>query len=145
MADESKFLQLSLTPGVALHKPDTRINGMSLGIWNENPQSGFSLGVVNGSTGESSGFSLGVVNYTDTYRGYHWGVVNFSKTLFSGWQNGCVNMAREIHGLQTGVVNYAETLNGVQIGLVCLAYNNPWFSEFPSKLAKGFVFANWSF
>jgi hypothetical protein len=42
-------------------------------------------------------------------------------------------------------VNYSENLRGVQIGLVNIARNNPWFNEFPDKLATGFPIVNWSF
>jgi hypothetical protein len=44
-----------------------------------------------------------------------------------------------------GLVNYAENLHGVQIGLANIALNNPWFKEFPDKLATGFPIVNWSF
>ncbi len=56
-----------------------------------------------------------------------------------------VNYAQEFHGLQWGFVNYAVELHGVQIGLANIAINNPWFDEFPDKLATGFPFFNWSF
>lgn len=144
-AGDSSFLQLSLTPKIALQSEDTTINGISLNIWGENPQHGVALGFVNGSTDESSGFSLGLVNYSETYKGVQFGFVNVSTKLFSGWQNGCVNFGKEVHGLQWGVVNYAEELSGLQLGLVCIANNNPWFKEFPDKLATGMVFLNWSF
>ncbi len=54
-------------------------------------------------------------------------------------------MRRKCNGLQVGLVNYAEELHGVQIGLANIAINNPWFSEFPDKLATGFPIVNWSF
>jgi len=158
---EQAAIQLSLTPDIALHSRDTTIKGVSLGIWGENPQSGLNLGIVNGSTGESSGFSWAwVFNYTDTYAGVHWALVNYSRESFTGWQSGLVNysqgrfigvqsgwvnIAEEFRGLQWGLVNYAEQLNGVQIGLANIARNNPWFSEFPDKLATGFPIVNWSF
>lgn len=142
---ESKFLQLSLTPDIALQSSDTTTKGISLNIWGESPQSGLTLGFVNGNTGDSKGFTLGLVNYSETYTGVQFGFVNHSKKLFVGWQDAFVNISKEVHGLQTGMVNYAETLNGVQLGMVCIVKENPWFSEFPSKLAKGFVFLNWSF
>ena len=52
---ESKFFQAALTPKIALQPETTRINGISLAVWGENPQSAFALGFVNGSTGESKG------------------------------------------------------------------------------------------
>jgi hypothetical protein len=156
-----QFLQLSLTPEIALHSKDTTIKGLSLNIWGENPQHGVALGFVHGSTGESSGFSWGLVNYTESYTGVQWSFFNYSTGDFSGWQaaavnysggtfvgfqSGWVNYAKDLKGLQMGFVNYAETLNhGVQIGFANIAMNNGWFDEFPDKLAKGFPFVNWSF
>lgn len=153
--------QLSLTPDIAIHPRTTEIDGVSLGIWSENPQKSFTLGFVNGSTGDSEGFSVGLVNYDESYTGVQWGLFNYSSQRFVGWQNAWVNVSRgyfkgfqhgilnvseEFHGLQLGWVNYADNLNnGVQIGLVNIAVNNPWFTEFPDKLAKGFPFVNWSF
>ncbi len=158
-ADESVF-QASLTPDIAIHSKTTQINGLALSIWGENPQQALSLGFVNGSTGNSLGLSWGLVNYADNYTGVAWGAVNISRQSFSGWQDGLVNfsqgsftgfqsgwinVAQEYHGLQLGLVNYAESLRGVQIGFINIARNNPWFTEFPDKLATGFPFMNWSF
>jgi len=143
-ADES-FFQASLTPDIAIQSRETRINGISLNIWGENPQSAFTLGFVNGSTGESKGFSWGLYNYSETYTGVQWGIVNYSKVKFTGWQSGWVNIAKEFHGFQGGLVNYTESMTGLQLGFVNIINDNPWFSEFPNKLAKGFVFVNWSF
>ena len=158
-ADESVF-QASLTPDIAIHSKTTQINGLALSIWGENPQHALALGFVNGSTGDSLGLSWGLVNYADSYTGVAWGFVNVSRTQFVGWQDGAVNysqgtftgfqsgwinVAQEFHGLQWGLVNYAENLRGVQIGFINVARNNPWFTEFPDKLATGFPIVNWSF
>jgi len=144
---EEPFFQASLTPDIAIHDKGTRISGICLSIWGENPQSAFALGFVNGSTGDSKGFSWGFFcNYSENYTGVAWSMVNFSKGTFVGWQSGIVNYAKEFHGLQWGFVNYSENLkNGVQLGLINIAKNNPWFKEFPNKLATGFPFVNWSF
>jgi hypothetical protein len=75
---EESFFQASLTPDIAIQSRETRINGISLNIWGENPQSAFTLGFVNGSTGESKGFSWGIWNYCANYTGVHWGIVNVS-------------------------------------------------------------------
>ncbi|HEU6448303.1 MAG TPA: hypothetical protein VFV23_07700 [Verrucomicrobiae bacterium] len=154
------FLQLSLTPTLALHPRTTVIDGLSLNIWGENPQHGVAIGVVNGSTGASAGFSLGIVNYDQTYKGVQWGIVNISRQYFVGLQRGwlnisCgdfygaqvafVNYSQNTTGLQLGWVNYARNLTGVQIGLVNIAMNNPWFTDFPSKLTPVFPIVNWSF
>ena len=158
-ADESVF-QASLTPDIAIHAKTTQINGLALSIWGENPQHALALGVVNGSTGDSVGLSWGLVNYADSYTGVAWGLINVSQKSFVGWQDGMVNfsqgtfigfqsgwinVSQEFHGLQLGLVNYAENLRGVQIGFVNIARNNPWFTEFPDKLATGFPIVNWSF
>lgn len=156
---ESKFLQLSLTPNIAIHSRDTLIKGVTLNIWGENPQGAFALGFVNGSTGDSSGFSWGLANYAENYTGVHWGLVNCTTGTFVGWQDSFVNYAKEFRGLQSGFINIADTagglqfgavnytreMNGVQIGFANIIADNPWFKEFPNKLAKGFVFVNWSF
>ena len=158
-ADESVF-QASLTPDIAIHSKSTQINGLALSIWGENPQHALALGFVNGSTGDSMGLSWGLVNYADSYTGVAWGFVNVSQNKFAGWQygainysqgtfvgfqSGWINVSQEFHGLQWGLLNYAESLRGVQIGFVNIAQNNPWFTDFPDKLATGFPFLNWSF
>ncbi len=124
---------------------DTRIEGISISVWGENPQGSFTLGFINGSTGQSAGFSWGLVNYSDTYTGVHLSLVNYSKETFIGLQSGVVNIGKDVRGVQWGTVNYAESLNGVQLGLVSIVKENAWFKEFPSELAKAFVFVNWSF
>jgi hypothetical protein len=147
-ADEggsSSAFQAALTPNIALHSKDTRINGFSIAVWGENPQSAFALGFVNGSTGESKGFAWGIFNYTEKYTGAQLGIVNTSSELFVGLQDGAVNIAKEVHGVQLGVFNYTDSLKGVQLGFANIVTTNPWFKEFPDKLAKGFPFLNWSF
>jgi hypothetical protein len=159
-AGAEEFFQASLTPDVAIYAKTTEIRGLALDIWGENPQHSLNLGFVNGSTGDSGGFSWGLVNYADSYTGTAWGAVNFSRESFTGWQSGCVNisqgdflglqsgginLAQGFEGLQLGFVNYAENLRGVQLGFINVALNNPWFTEFPDKLATGFPFVNWSF
>ena len=160
-AEDSHPFQASLTPDIAIYSKSIEIRGLSLSIWGENPQQGLTLGIVNGSSGDSAGFTWGVFNYAESYTGVSWGCVNYSTTRFVGWQYGYVNIskgnfagfqagwifnyAQEFHGLQLGLVNYAENLHGVQIGLANIAMNNAWFKEFPDKLAIGFPIVNWSF
>ncbi|TAL01698.1 MAG: hypothetical protein EPO07_08065 [Verrucomicrobia bacterium] len=145
-ADEVAF-QLAFTPDVAIHPRTTYVRGISLDIWGENPQTSFNLGVINGSTGESVGFSWALLgNYAESYTGIQWGFVNYCERDFLGWQGGLLNISQgNFTGLQTGFVNYAENLKGIQLGLLNIAMNNPWFSEFPTKLATGFPIVNWSF
>lgn len=158
--EDDTVFQLSLVPDIALFPKTTTVNGFSLNIWGENPQHGVALGLINGSTDESAGFSFGIVNYDDTYRGVQWGFVNVSKQDFIGWQRGFVNFSQgsftgfqdgflnfseEVTGFQFGLVNYTQQLKGLQIGIVNVAMNNPWFEEFPDKLATGFPIVNWSF
>jgi hypothetical protein len=160
-AEETPIFQASLTPDIAIYSKTTEIHGLSLSIWGQNPQQGVALGFVNGSSGDSRGFTWGLVNYSESYTGVSWGLVNVSTTSFVGWQDGWVNVAqgdftgfqsgwlvnyaKNFRGLQLGLVNYAENLRGVQIGLANIAMNNPWFSDFPDKLATGFPIVNWSF
>jgi hypothetical protein len=165
-ADEVRGFQASLTPDIALQSKTTEISGLSLNIWGENPQHGVALGFVNGSTGDSSGFTWGLFNYADSYTGVAWGLANFSRNDFVGWQGGVffcpclvnvsqgtftgfqealVNCAQDFQGFQLALVNYTQNLHGVQIGFVNIALNNPWFTEFPDKLATGFPIVNWSF
>ena len=140
------FFQASLTPDIAVHSKTTETSGLTLNIWGESPHHGCTLGFVNGSTGESSGFTWGFfADYDESYTGAALAMVNYSKVKFSGLQWGAVNVANEFHGLQLGMVNYSVNLRGVQIGLANIALNNPWFNEFPDKLATGFPFVNWSF
>src|SRR5271163_2884083 len=102
-ADESAF-QASLTPEIAVNPNTTQINGIALSIWGENPQHGFALGFVNGSTGDSEGFSMGLVNYADAYTGVAWGIVNVSYHDFNGWQGGMINYCQDsFTGLQSGL------------------------------------------
>jgi len=153
-------IQLSLTPQIALYPSTTTVRGFALDIWGENPQVSLNLGFVNGSTGDSGGLSVGLVNYAESYTGLQWGAVNISTENFVGWQNGwinvsmgtfkgfqwgAVNYAEDVTGFQLGFINYAEKLNGLQIGAINVAMSNPWFDEFPDKLATGFPFLNWSF
>jgi len=157
---ETKPFQASLTPDIAIHSRDTRINGVALSIWGENPQSAFALGFVNGASGDSVGLSLGLANYAENYKGVQWSFVNCATGEFVGWQDGfvnyansmtgfqsgAVNIAKTMKGLQLGAVNYAETVDsGVQIGFVNIITQNEWFRNFPNELAKGMVFVNWRF
>ena len=143
---ESKGFQASLVPDVAIHSRDTRINGFTLNVWGENPQSAFALGFVNGSTGDSKGFSWGLVNYAENYTGVEWAWVNWASGHFTGWQNGIVNYAGTLTGLELGWVNIAKgAQRGLQIGLVNVIQENRWFTGFPKELAKGMVFVNWRF
>lgn len=143
---ETKGFQLSLVPEVAIHSRDTHIEGVTLNIWGENPQSAFALGFVNGSKGDSAGFSVGLVNYAENYTGVEWSYVNVATGNFIGWQSGFVNYAGKLTGLQLGAVNYAENAgSSLQIGFVNIISQNQWFKGFPNELAKGFVFVNWRF
>lgn len=147
---DSKPFQLSLTPDTAMHPRDTSIEGVSLGVWNENPGKQWQLGFINGSTGDSAGVQWFVLlptiyNYAETFTGAQIGLVNYADDV-TGLQWGAVNIAKEMTGLQLGLVNWAESADsGVQIGLVNVIEDNEWFSDFPSDLSKGMVIVNWSF
>jgi hypothetical protein len=87
-----KPIQLSLTPDIAIHGRNEIIEGLTLSIWGENRQKALSLGIVNGSKGQSIGMSLGLFNYADCYRGIHWGWIgNYTKNNFYGLQLGIAN------------------------------------------------------
>jgi hypothetical protein len=158
----SKPIQLSITPAIALHDRNTRIEGLSLSIWGENPQTSLALGLFNGFTGTSKGFALGVfLNYADSYKGVQWGGVNYTKGSMLGWQagivdyvegsmkglqTGAVNYAGHLKGLQLGLINYAESATtGVQIGIINLMPKNRWFANFPNEVAPGMILVNWRF
>ena len=130
---DTKGFQLSLVPDVAIHSSSTHIKGVSLNIWGENPQTGFALGFVNGSTGSSSGLSIGLIaNYAQSYKGFQWGTINYAESL---------------HGLQLGFVNIAKSSDaGLQFGLInIMSQTQKWFTGFPNELAPGMVFVNWRF
>jgi len=145
--------QASLTPNIAVHDRDTEIQGVSIGVWNENPSPKFNwqFGFVNGATGDSVGaqwfiFLPTFYNYAENYTGAQIGFVNYTSEKFVGLQSGFVNIAGTFTGLQLGTVNYAKSAhNGLQIGLVNIIADNAWFKDFPGDLAKGMVFVNWSF
>jgi len=158
----SKPIQLSLTPDIAIYSRTTRIEGLSLNIWGENPQTSFALGIVNGFTGTSKGFALGLLlNYSDSYKGFQLGAVNYAKGSMLGWQlgavdyvegsmkglqTGLVNYTAHLQGVQLGVVNYAASATtGVQIGILNLIPTNKWFTNFPDEIAPGMVLVNWRF
>ena len=158
----SKPIQLSLTPDIAIYSRTTRIEGLSLNIWGENPQSSLALGFVNGFTGTSKGFSLGLLlNYSSSYKGFQLGCVNYTSGSMLGGQVGFVDYVEgSVKGIQFGGVNYAGQLNGVQIGLVNYAASattgfqlgilnlipkNQWFTAFPDQMAPGMILVNWRF
>ena len=141
-------IQLSLTPEIALYDRSETIEGLTLNVWGENPQTGLALGIVNGSTGRSAGLSWALIlNYAEDYTGVQWAIANYTKGDFLGWQGGGVNYAGKLTGLQLGFVNYAQAAaSGVQIGLVnIIPENTAWFSELPKAVAPGMIFVNWRF
>lgn len=143
---ENRPFQASLTPEVAIHSKDTRIEGITLSIWGENSQAGLAFGLVNGSYGNSSGISLGIVNYAENYTGVEWGTVNYAKGDFVGFQYGFINYAKKLKGLQLGFLNIANTAeSGLQIGIINIIEKNEWFEKFPNEFSKGMVLINWRF
>lgn len=161
--------QASLTPNIAVHDRNTDINGVSIGVWNENPSSKFQwqFGFVNGATKDSVGvqwfvFLPTIYNYAENYTGGQLAFVNYASGRFVGAQLGAVNIAmdecvglqsgffnyaKKSYGVQLGTVNYAATVENwcFQLGLVNIIADNAWFKEFPGEFAKGFIIANWSF
>ena len=102
-------------------------------------------------TGESSGVQgpifYTLYNYAEDFTGLQWGLVNYVSEELTGVQWGAVNVAKKVDGgFQWGVVNYTESAHNLfQLGLVNIISDNEWFSDFPSDLAQGFVFVNWTF
>lgn len=159
---QTKPFNASLIPDRSMYGRDVRIEGLTLSIWGENPQTSLALGFINGTSGNSAGANLAfILNYADNFRGVQWAPVNYTRGEFLGWQGGLVNYtegfmkglqtgvvnyAGHMTGLQFGLVNYAETAKtGVQIGLVNLIPSNEWFSRLPDELAPGMIFVNWCF
>ena len=161
MAQSAQPYNLSLMPDMAIHNRDTTIEGVTLSVWGENPQTSLALGFINGTTGHSVGFSWSVfVNYSDSYQGVEWGMINYSQQDSVGWDAGflaytknsltglgtaVVNYAGRLNGLQLGLLNYAEdTDTGVQVGLINIINSNKgWFSDMPNSLAPVMLFVNW--
>ncbi len=161
-ASAAAMFQCSLTPDIALHDRDTRIEGVSLSIWGENEQSSFALGLVNGFKRQSEGAALGLFNYSDGYTGFQLAGINYTNGAMLGWQMGLLdytvgtmqgiqlgffNYAGILKGLQLGLVNYAgTTASGIQIGIVnIIPANTEWFTRFPDQIAPAMVIFNWRF
>jgi hypothetical protein len=166
---QTKPFNASITPDYSVYGRNVMIEGLTLSIWGENPQTSLAIGFVNGSTGNSAGLSLGLLNYAENYKGLQWGLVNYTTGNLSGWQGGfgfgilvsalnytggdmrglqtgVVNYAGKLTGLQIGILNYAATAkSGVQIGLVNIMPENEWFTNLPDELAPGMIFVNWRF
>ena len=141
--------QLSLTPDIAIHEDTTPINGVTLNIWGQNPQSALALGLINGSSQASSGVSLGLLaNYAEDYSGAHlaW-FANYASGRFSGLQCSAFNYAQTLNGVQLGWVNFAETVEkGLQVGLLNVIKNNVyWFGAMPEQVAPMMVLVNWRY
>lgn len=169
-AEENPSFQASFLPDAAMYPRTQRIEGITLSVWGENPQAAFSLGFVNGATGESSGLCLGLVNYAETYAGAQWALVNVTEANDSGWQGGplfglvgsvlnytggdmsgvqtgIVNLSKKLSGVQVGIVNYTQYADkGVQVGVVnVIAQNSGWFTNWPNEVAPGMILVNWRF
>lgn len=146
---ETKSFQLSLIPEIAIEARTNHIQGVSLGIWSENPQTAVAIGVVNGSTGKSAGISFGLLaNYAQSYEGAQlaW-IANYSSARLTGFQWAAFNYAESLHGLQLGFVNFAASTNkGVQVGFINIIKNTKlWFNNFPDAVAPVMPFVNWRF
>lgn len=158
-----KPFNLSLTPDIAVYDRSETIEGVTLSIWGENPQTSLALGIANGSTGQSAGLSWALIlNYADDYKGIQWAPINYTQGDFLGWQGGFVNYtAGSMKGLQSGVVNYAGRTTGLQFGFVNYAVdadagvqiglvniirqNTRWFGGLPEELAPAMILVNWRF
>lgn len=138
-------------------------SGFALGIINgatEN-SSGFMLGLFHNYADIYSGAQMALFNEVNSISGAQLGFINFAKVEVEGAQLGFLNLnqgntigaqvgfinhtAQKVTGAQVGLVNHANDLEGVQLGLFNYVESFGWFNEFPSKLARGFVFINWGF
>ena len=126
----SKAFQASLAPGIAIHDRNQRIEGLTLSVWGENPQTALALGIINGTTGNSGGLGIGFINYSDVYKGV---------------QLAFVNADHNLHGFQFGFLNFAgNTKTGFQFGFInVIKSNKKWFSNFPDEIAPFMLFINW--
>jgi len=161
LAGPTKPFNMSITPDAAIYGRTTTIEGFTLSIWGENPQTSFALGIVNGFVGDSAGLGAALfINYADYYKGVQWAPVNYTKHDSLGWNNGFINYTdRLMTGLATGMVNFSQRLKGVQFGLVnyvdttdagvqfglinIIQSNRNWFSDLPNGLAPVMIFVNW--
>jgi hypothetical protein len=149
-----------IASGLSYEGRETRINGVVMGIWSENPQTALSISLFNGATGNSKGLQLGLLNYAENYSGVQWGIINHVSGNFSGWQDGafnyvggmftgfqsgCINIVKDGKGFQLGLLNVATNFHGLQVGAVNLNISNNFFSRFPSEVSPGMVLVNWSF
>jgi len=130
------------------------IEGLTLSIWGENPQTSLAIGIVNGTTGDSAGLSWGwLVNYADNYKGVQWALINYAKDDFIGWQGGVHQLHKgSMKGFQSGTVNYADRLKraaarlinyaedvdaGVQIGLAISSPENRMVQPAAGRVGPG--------
>ena len=127
---ESKVFQASLAPGIAIYDRKQKIEGFTLSLWGENPQTSLALGIINGTADDSAGVSFGFVNYGDQY---------------AGIQLGFVNTDHNLKGLQMGFLNFAsDTKTGFQLGFInIIKSNGVWFKNFPDEIAPVMLFINW--
>jgi len=126
----TKVFNLSAAPGLALHDRNQKIEGLTLSLWGENPQTSLAIGFVNGTAGNSAGVSFGLINYSDTYKGLQFGFLNSSKKL-KGVQFGAINIAKgKKTGFQVGFLNVIPS-------------NKKWFSNFPNEIAPFMIIFNW--
>jgi len=89
---ESKPVNFSLTPDVALFSREFLIKGLTLSFWGENEQQSLALGIVNGTPGDSAGAAGAImVNYADYYTGVRGAGVNYSAQDTLGWDGALVN------------------------------------------------------
>lgn len=159
---DTKPFNISIVPDVAIYNRMTTIDGLTLSIWGENPQTSLALGIINGSVGNSAGLDWALLlNYADNYKGVQWapinytgndslgwdaGFVNYAGGLMTGLATGAVNVSNRLLGVQFGIINYVDTTDtGFQIGLINIIQSNrEWFSNFPNEFAPMMIFVNWS-
>lgn len=160
LADTKPF-NMSVTPDMAIYRRTTTIEGVTLSVWGENPQSSLALGIANGSTGKSAGLDAALLlNYAEYYNGVKFAPLNYTRHDFIGWDSGFINWVdRSATGLSTGMMNFTHQLKGVQFGFInyvdethagfqiglinIIRSNQNWFSDLPTGFAPVMIFVNW--
>jgi hypothetical protein len=136
LAQDAKFLQLSVFNPMQMVPEDQSIEGVSLDLFYtlNKDVTGFSFSLlgVNGVTGDGIGVQWGLGNWVEgffhgwqagtgmRFVGFQDGWVNITKGDFTGLQLGLVNWTEGfMHGVQAGAVNISKSRSvGVNLGLV---------------------------
>lgn len=137
---------------IAVVNNKTRVNGFSFSAfnrkswgkglfispvnWKEVDFSGVSLSIY--GCNSIKGLSISLFNKSQHAKGVQIGVANWDsgkdlkgdgRTALKGMQLGVFNRTYQNHGLQIGLINYSTKGKGVQVGIINIRANNPWYSK----------------